>query len=151
MNRAIGEAGQPLAKSYRQPKAPKPLRKENPERSAKMEEKNFGRHGAWIRTQPCVVAAHSHPAVRTSCGGPIMACHLIPRGMGGCNSDRFSLFPACLIHHDEQEGHTAEFQAMYGLDLSVLVEHYNLADPIGVTEEEKEAARLRLGVLNEPR
>jgi hypothetical protein len=147
--RAIGEAGPPLLKTYSQPRPPKPLRPVNPARRARLEERNFGPHGAWIRTQPCVVATYVHPSLRTDCGGDVRAAHLVPRGMGGCGGDRFSLFPACDVHHGEQEGRTAEFQTLYGLDLAVLVEHYNLADSRGITEDEREAARLRLGALNE--
>jgi hypothetical protein len=149
-SRAIGEAGLPLDKVYRQPSAPKPLRAVNLERRAKLEARNFGPHGTYIRLQPCVVQVHAHPNLRTECQGRIMAAHLVPRGMGGCNGDRFSLFPACAFHHGEQEGHTAEFQATYQLDLAVLVEVYNLAD-LSLTDEERDAARERLRVLRKPR
>lgn len=147
--RPLGQPGVPLVKVFRQPSAPKPLRKINPERAAKMEERNFGEHGAWIRRQPCVVAAKAHPSLRTDCAGRIAACHLAPRKMGGCGGDRFSLFPACEGHHAEQEGRTSTFQETYELDLAALVEAYNLADP-SLSDEEREAARLRLAKLNEP-
>lgn len=151
MSRAIGQVGAPLLKTYRQPKPKAPLKKVNHVRVARLEERNFSAHGAWIRLQPCVVATHAHPTLRIPCMGSVGAAHLVCRGMGGCNGDRFSLFPACELHHAEQEGKTAEFQALYELDLAALVEAYNLADLVNLTDEEREAARLRLRVLNEPR
>ncbi len=150
MSRALGEVGAPLLKQYRQPSVKTPMKKVNKERKAKMDERNFGPHGVFIRLEPCVVATHAHPSLRTDCLGKVMACHLVARGMGGCNGDRFSLFPACAQHHLEQTNSTADFQARYDLDLPVLVEYYNLKDP-GVSEEDKEAARRRLEVLREPR
>jgi hypothetical protein len=149
--RPLGVAWAPLLKTYTPKKAPKGIRAANPERVAKMEEKNFGKHAAYIRSLPCVVADKAHRSVRTPCEGKVQASHLVTRKMGGCGSDRFSLFPACLRHHEEQEGNTGDFQAAYGFDLAVLVEHYTLADPYGVTAEEKDAARERLRRLHEPR
>jgi hypothetical protein len=149
--RPLGVPGEPLLKTYRQPRAPKPMARVNADRAARLEVRNYGPHGAWIRQQSCVVAVHAHPTLRIPCLGQIVAAHLVPRGMGGCNGDRFSLFPACELHHAEQEGKTADFQALYDLDLAILVEHYNIADLVNLTDDEREAARLRLMVLNEPR
>jgi hypothetical protein len=149
-DRAVGEVGPYLAKSVRVKKGPRPMNKVNRERQAKMEERNFGDHGAWIRLRRCVVDEHAHPTRKIPCMGRIVACHLVPRGMGGCNGDRFSLFPACELHHSEQEGKTAEFQEAYDLDLAMLVEVYNLQDP-GLSEEEHDAAQRRLDVLRLPR
>lgn len=152
MTRALGEVGEPIAKKYRPKKAPVPLKQRNDERQARLEEKNFGEHAVMIRRQSCVVAEFAHPSLRTPCSGVIQACHLIPRKMGGCGGgDRLSLFPGCERHHGEQEGKTAKFQARYGLDLAVLVEVYNLRDLRGLTDEEREAARVRLAKLREPR
>lgn len=148
--RAIGEAGEPMPKTYRVRRGPVRMKQVNAERRAKMEERNFGDHGAFVRLRRCVVDEHVHPTLKTPCGGRIVACHLIPRGMGGCKGDRFSLFPACELHHLEQEGHTAEFQETYGLDLALLVEIYNLLDK-GLTEDEHDAAAARLAKLREPR
>jgi len=151
VSRAIGEAGPPLEKSYRKPRTPKPLKAVNPERRAKLEERNYGPHAAWVRLQPCVVQSHVHPSLRTSCNGIVQAAHLICRGMGGCKGDKFSLFPACAKHHAEQEGKLAAFQARYDLDLAVLVEAYCIQDIRNLTEEEREAARGRLEVLRAAR
>jgi hypothetical protein len=151
MPRPLGVAGTPLLKTFTQKRPPTPLKKVNIERAARLEERNFGPHGDWIRLQPCVVESRAHPTLRIPCVGRIVAAHLVPRGMGGCGGDRFSLFPACELHHDEQEGRTAEFQELYDLDLSMLVEAYCIADLINLTDDEREAARLRLAVLNEPR
>jgi hypothetical protein len=148
--RPLGVPGEPLPKVFRLPKVKKGLRPRNPERAARLEERNFGEHGAFIRLRPCIVHTHVHPSLQTPCLGQIVAAHLVPRGMGGCNGDRFSLFPACVGHHGEQEGRTAEFQETYQLDLAALVETFNLADP-SLSDEEREAARLRLAVLSESR
>jgi hypothetical protein len=150
VSRAIGEIGEYLEKPVSLKKGPLPMKKVNEERRAKLEERNFGQHGAWIRTRRCVVEEHAHPTLKIPCMGRIVACHLIPRGMGGCNGDRFSLFPACELHHSEQEGRTAEFQGLYALDLALLVEDYNLLDP-SLTDDEREAARRRRALLKEPR
>lgn len=139
-----------LEKPIRVRKAPKPLRSVNPERRARLHERNFGAHGDFIRLQSCVIQEHVHPNLRTPCHGPVECAHLHPRQMGGCGGDRFSTFPACSGHHREQEGNTAAFQERYGLDLAILVEVYNLRDS-GLTDEERESARLRLVTLKEPR
>jgi len=45
----------------------------------------------------------------------VEAAHLKTRGSGGY--DVGNTVPLCPVHHDEQEGRTAEFEARYGLDL----------------------------------
>lgn len=150
-HRAIGESGPPLLKPVRLLKGKRPMKRVNPERKAALYERNYGAHGEFIRNQRCVVADRAYPMPRgTRCDGAVVPAHLVCRGMGGCNGDRFSLFPACEKHHAEQEGKTDEFQARYGLDLAILVEVYNLMDK-GLLPEEREAAERRLAKLREPR
>lgn len=68
---------------------------------------------AWIRTLPCTVAGFLGGP--DGCRGRIDPAHLQTRGAGGY--DRNNEVPLCRRHHDEQEGHTAEFEAKYGVNL----------------------------------
>ena len=148
--RAVGEAGPPILKPVRIKTAPKPMNKVNPERRALLHERNYGAHGDFIRTLPCIVS-RVHPSVRTACEGRVVCAHFDARGMGGCGGDRFSTFPCCVGHHDEQGAiGITSFQERYDLDLALEVEAFNLADP-GLTDDEREAARLRLQRLREAR
>lgn len=83
----------------------------------------------WIKDQPCAVAEHGMVG-RGPCGPQpgrykIECCHLIPKARG--SDDRGNCFPACPVHHDEQEGRTAEFERKYGLNLTELVATYDAA------------------------
>jgi hypothetical protein len=93
------------------------MKRSNPERRAKIYDRNYGeggRRGHAVRAMPCVCEGHG-------CWGKMEACHLRPRGLGGCNGDKRELFPACTKHHREQEGRTAAFEERYSLDLREIV------------------------------
>lgn len=108
---------------------------------------DFGAHADFVRSLPCIVR-RVHPRLRTPCFGLVVACHFQSRGAGG---DRFSLFPACQGHHQEQhQVGIVSFQELYELDLAREVEEICLEDP-ELSEDEREAARLRLAALGEHR
>lgn len=126
--------------------APAPINPINRERAMDAYEQDFGKHAEYIRSLPCIIK-RLHPTLRTECQGFTVAAHFKSRGAGG---DRFSLFPACEGHHLEAHEGIVTFQERYELDLAIEVEVLCIADP-QLTEEEREAAELRLAKLREPR
>lgn len=60
----------------------------------------------FVESLPCLVCLR----------WPVDAAHVVPRSLG--SDDRKNLVPLCRSHHDEQEGHTPEFEAKYGVDLT---------------------------------
>lgn len=86
---------------------------------------------AWIREQQCALT----DLWRLADGlGKVHWCHPRPerlgtepahiktQGAGG--SDLWNTVPLCPAAHDEQEGHTTEFEARYGVDLTALAADY---------------------------
>jgi len=79
----------------------------NPERKAKLYERNYGEKADWIRSLPCLV-----------CGArPCDAAHVKSRGAGGTSAD---LVPLCHAHHMEQHAiGVCTFEARYDVDLTL--------------------------------
>lgn len=83
----------------------------------------------FIKGLSCAVFIHgTKTATSSACGTQpcrykIEACHLIPKARG--SDDRGNLWPGCAVHHDEQEGNTADFEARHSLDLAALVLEYD--------------------------
>jgi hypothetical protein len=102
-----GAALRPGSASLR-PGSPRRKARVNPvnrARRARLHERNFGDHAAWVRSHGCLV-----------CKGPAEAAHVIPRKMGGCGGDKTVLVPLCSDHHREQEGK----KVCFDLDLLVV-------------------------------
>lgn len=103
------------------------MRRRNETRAARMRERNFPARR--IVGPTCIVAlklaeyqrkrgAKMQPAGWSRCWGPVDPAHVVhARGMGGCNSGKTEVAYICRGHHREQEGHTAEFEAKYQVDL----------------------------------
>lgn len=94
-----------------------PIARKNPERRAKMFERNFGERGDPVRAMMCLASGHrSDP-----CSGPIQACHAIARGMGGVKGDRRCLVPLCAKHHRASGEHGTSqreaFEKKHKIDL----------------------------------
>ena len=125
MKRSAPKRRAPIARSPMKRRA-KPIPNRNPARRAKLFERNFGDHGAFIRARPCVV-----PGCKAT---PIQAAHVRARGMGGCGGDKRDLVPLCSSHHGEQEGRTEWFGAKYSIDLHQIAaglwrDHYPEGEP----------------------
>jgi hypothetical protein len=60
-----------------------------------------------IRAMRCLVHGRG-------CSGRVDPAHLKTRGSGGSD---YTAVPLCRLHHTEQEGRTAAFNAKYGVDL----------------------------------
>lgn len=72
------------------PKRGRALPRRNAKRLARLEKRNFGRHGDHIRGQRC---HNCHRPPRSQ------ASHARDRGHGGCGGDRRELFPQCWKCH----------------------------------------------------
>ena len=92
----------------------------NHKRVAKMRERNFpdrtGNERCLIADKAAVLLG-AIPAGWSGCWGAIDPAHVTPRGHGGCNSSKDDVDWLCHGHHVEQEGRTARFEALYGVDL----------------------------------
>ena len=109
------------------------LNPRNEKRAAKMRVRNFP--AADTVEQWCLIRrrlaeyqrAHGPkmvPAGWTDCWGPVDPAHVTTRGMGGVNSDASQVVRICRSHHREQEGHTADFEQKYGVDLKAEAARY---------------------------
>ncbi len=100
-------------------KRSKPIRRVNPERKAKLHERNFGKRKEAIWAMPCLVAEAL--GTTSQCWGRIEAAHAKGRKMGGCGGDRRWLVPLCTRHHEEagerRGSKRAAFEEKYDLDL----------------------------------
>ncbi len=94
------EAVEPVSlRRYTRLRSGASLKASNPIRRSAKFERNFGSHGAFIRSQPCVVLSDGRPDRRSPCNGRMVAAHTVARGMGGCNGDKRDLVSACWHHH----------------------------------------------------
>lgn len=139
---ALGRSGElrPSALETARPQRKAPIRRANPERLARLEKRNFGPHGEFVRKLPCLVP---------ECGRPAERAHLRPRGMGGCKGDWRELINLCAAHHRGargQEGRTAAFEAEHRLSLAAARDVLIVADP-WPNEADKQAALHRLADL----
>lgn len=114
---------------------PKPVRKEkrakrlqtktrinpvNHKRAKGMRERNFPDrtgHERCLIADKASVMLGAIPAGWSGCWGGIDPAHVTPRGHGGCNSSKDDVVWLCRGHHTEQEGRSARFEAVYGVDL----------------------------------
>jgi len=81
----------------------------NPERKAKLFERNFGDKAEWIREQPCEVTGADPLAWK------IDAAHAKARGMGGCGGDKRDLVPLVwFVHVAFDEASDGDFLKRYG-------------------------------------
>lgn len=91
-------------------------------------ERRDPQYRAFVKAHPCALAKLLHDLTRDEilakrwwpCGtrperDGIEFAHLKTQGSGG--DDRGNGWPACAVHHDEQEGRTKQFIAKYGVDL----------------------------------
>lgn len=118
------------------------LRQFNPERRKKLFARNYGedgKHGAWIREQPCAVQAFS--AFPSPCSGRHEAAHASDRGMGGCKGDRKALFCACSSHHGEHGAGHQTFEHRYQINCQDIAAQMWAESPYGAAwEAEREPA-----------
>lgn len=105
------------------------MKQRNDKRRAELYARNYGPEADVVRAQPCLVRG---------CRGFVVAAHVVPRGMGGCNGCRFDLAPLCEKHHLEagewRTSARSDFEKRYGLDLRLIadriaVEH---VEPLGL-------------------
>lgn len=76
---------------------------------------NCDAHLAMIRKKPCTIS-------NSYCSGDVVPAHLVPIGRRGRKKPSFrhySCVPLCYLHHLEQEGKTAAFNARYNVDLGL--------------------------------
>lgn len=101
-----------------------PVKPRNAKRAAKRRAENFPERTGNERCAIEVKASSSLapvPSDWSRCWGPIDAAHVVhARGMGGTGSNRDEVVYLCRGHHTEQEGHSAAFEARYGVDLKEL-------------------------------
>lgn len=115
MRRAVPLRRTPLRPSVQPLRRKARLRPFNPERRARLYERNFGTYSDFIRLLPCAVPDCQRRDIE--------AAHVVKcRGMGGCNGDKTGLAPLCGSralpgHHQEQEGRTTVFELKHRIDL----------------------------------
>ena len=110
----------------------------NAKRTRERHARNFGAEADAVRGMPCLAATGSYWSSWGDCCGPLDPAHVVARGMGGVNSDRFKIVPLCRRHHEAAgEANTSKreaFEAEHGIDLLAAADQVALGHerPLGI-------------------
>jgi len=105
---------------------------------------------AFTRGLPCILAgAMDRNGVRHVCRGPVVCCHRKARGAAG--PDWENTFPGCAGGvHQEQEGHTRDFEYRWRLRLQVVCRKVTALFLREYPELRKERARMAVAGKLQP-